>query len=140
VIAFIPWPGIAPGATTTWLIRVAPIGLVAGCALFTVRGYALETDAILVQRLLWATRIPLEGLEEIRARPDAMRRSIRLWGNGGFFSFTGWFWNKNIGKYRAYVTDPTRAVVLRFTDQTIVMSPDDPVGFVNVVSQVASVR
>jgi len=74
-----------------WL-RWLPLILVFGCALFTVGGYTITPDAILVQRLLWATRLPRAGLKSAEFVPKAMCRSLRTCGNGGFFhspAFTG---------------------------------------------------
>ena len=50
------------GPVGMWL-RWVPIALLIGCALFTVRGYTITPDAILVHRLLWSTRLPREGLK-----------------------------------------------------------------------------
>jgi hypothetical protein len=33
-----------------------------------------------------------------------MNKSLRACGNGGGFSFTGWYWSKSLGSYRAFVT------------------------------------
>ena len=53
------------------------LALVIGCALFTIRGYAIGPDAILVRRLFWTTRLPLAGLQSARFDPDAIRRVSR---------------------------------------------------------------
>jgi hypothetical protein len=60
----------------------------------------------------------------------AMKGSLRTCGNGGVFSFTGWYWSQSLGFYRAFVMDLNRTVVLRFGRRTVVVSPDDPAGFV----------
>lgn len=99
------------------------------CALFTIRGYAVTPDAILIHRLLWATRLPLDGLQSAKFEPGAMRWSIRC-GNGGAFSITGFYWSKPLGLYRAFVTDLRRTVVLRFARRTVVVSPSSPEEFV----------
>lgn len=116
-----------------------PLVVLAVCALFTVRGYLVTADALLVRRLLWSTRLPWAGaaaLQSVRAEPDAMRGSIRLWGNAGMYSFTGLFRSKALGSYRAFVMDRHRTVVLRFADRTIVVSPASPQDFVRDVRQV----
>ncbi len=113
-----------------------PLAIVCGAALFTIRGYAVSPGAILIQRLLWTTRLPLAGLQSARFEPDAMRRSIRTFGNGGLFSFSGAFRNKALGGYRAFVTDPHRTVVLRFPGRTVVVSPDSPEDFVQEIGVV----
>ena len=113
---------------------VLAVVLIFGAALFTVRGYVVRPDCLLVERLFWETRLPLAGLESARFEPDALRWSIRTCGNGGFFSFTGWYWNKTLRTYKAFVTDPKRAVVLRFAGRTIVVSPDLPDDFIREIS------
>jgi len=59
-----------------------------------------------------------------------MRGSIRTFGNGGLFSFTGFYRNRLLGAYRAFVTDPRQAVVLRFPKRNVVVSPGAPEEFV----------
>ncbi len=120
--------GILPWAA------VGPLLLVSGAALFTIRGYTVSPEALLIHRLFWTTRLPLTGLESAQFEPDAMRRSIRTLGNGGLFSFTGSFRNKTIGSYRAFVTDPHRTVVLRFPKRTVVVSPDSPETFLQEIA------
>jgi hypothetical protein len=99
-------------------------------ALFAIRGYAITADAILVRRPLWTTRLPRAGLRSAEAVPNAMCRSLRLCGNAGLFSFTGWYRSKALGVYRAWVTDLRSTVVLRFEKRTAVLSPADPDAFV----------
>ena len=62
-----------------------------------------------------------------------MARSLRIFGNGGLFSVCGRFRNRELGHYRAFVTDPKNAVVLRFGEQTIVISPEGPKEFVEAL-------
>ena len=62
--------------------------------------------------------------------PRAMRKSLRTCGNGGFFSFTGFYWSKSLGAYRAYVTDLQRTVVLHYNKRTVIVSPDSPEDFI----------
>lgn len=114
-------------------LSLLPVVVVVACVLFVIRGYSVVPGTLEIHRLLWTTRIPLEGLKEIRSEPGAMRGSLRLCGNAGLFSFTGWFWNKPLGIYRAFVTDTHRTVVLRVAKRTLVLSPADPEAFVRDV-------
>ncbi len=114
-------------------LSLLPVGVVAVCVLFVIRGYSVVPGALEIHRLLWTTRIPLDGLKELRSEPGAMRGSLRLCGNAGLFSFTGWFWNQPLGIYRAFVTDTHRTVVLRLAKRTLVVSPADPEAFVRDV-------
>lgn len=131
------------GVLTGWIghpvASVLCAVILLGSAAFTIRGYAVTREAILVRRLFWSTRLPLAGLQSAEADPEAMRASIRLFGNGGLFSFTGLFRNRALGNYRAYVTDPRRAVILRFAQRTVVLSPADPQEFVRDLSPAAKV-
>jgi hypothetical protein len=64
-----------------------------------------------------------------------MDRSIRISGNGGLFVFCGLFRNSKLGVYRAFCTDASHAVVLRFPDRTIVVTPAQPEKFVNAIKE-----
>jgi hypothetical protein len=105
------------------------------CALFAIRGYAVTPDAVLVRRLFWTTRLPRAGLQSATFDPQAMRGSLRTFGNGGFFSITGFYWSKTLRTYRAFVTDPRQAVVLRYERRTVVVSPGDPEAFVRELAE-----
>jgi len=107
-----------------------PVVILIGCLPFVVRSYVITDDAILIRRLFWTTRLVRAGLQSAEFVPNAMRGSIRTCGNGGAFSITGWYWNKRLGFYRAYVTDLKRTVVLRFPLRRVVLSPDEPEEFV----------
>ncbi|MCX6966686.1 MAG: PH domain-containing protein [Verrucomicrobia bacterium] len=104
--------------------------LVFGAVLFTIRAYTITPDAILVHRLLWDTRLPREGLLSATRETQAMEGSLKLFGNGGMFSFTGWFWSKRLGRFRAYATNLNCTVVLRWEKRTAVVSPDNAEEFV----------
>jgi hypothetical protein len=107
-----------------------PLVILFVAALFTIRGYSVASDCILVHRMLWDTKLPRAGLESVSVEPDAMRWSLRTFGNGGAFSITGFYYNKRLGSYRAYVTDPRRLVVLRYANRRVVLSPATPEDFV----------
>ncbi len=126
-------PGWA-GQITLWVMPL----LVLGCLPFMIRGYVITEQAILVRRPLWTTRLELAGLKSVEFMPKAMKGSLRTCGNGGGFSFTGWYWNKALGNYRAFVTDLNRTVVLRFANRTVVISPGEPEVFVAELEQVKS--
>jgi hypothetical protein len=105
------------------------------CLPFMIRSYAITEDAILIRRLFWTTRLDRAGLKSAEVIPKAMNKSLRTCGNGGGFSFTGWYWSKSLGFYRAFVTDLNRTVVLRFEKRTVVVSPGEPEDFVAELNQ-----
>ena len=104
-----------------------PFLILAITALFMVREYSVMPGELSVRRLLWNTRISLIPLQRVEVDPRAVAKSIRIGGNGGLFSFSGWYYNSRLGRYRMLVTDPGRSVVLHFADRRpIVVSPGDP--------------
>lgn len=119
-------PEPASGANIPAGTALLLAGSWAGAALFTIRGYVLTREALLVQRLFWRSTVPLRGLTRASADPKAMSRSLRLFGNGGLFAFSGLFKNRRLGKYRAYATNPAQAVVLvlELPSRQVVVTPD----------------
>ena len=127
------WVAVAEfkqGTTSSNWMGLYLLALVVGCALFTIRGYTLTPDAILVHRLLWATRLPRAGLQSAQFVPVRPGCSIRI-GNGGFFSFSGWYYNTRLGLYRVFVTDHRRMVFLRYPNRLVAISPAAPEEFVH---------
>jgi hypothetical protein len=119
-------PGGLNQSIAAWILPL----LLLGTLPFLIRSYEITGDEILIRRLFWTTRLSLAGLKAAAVEPRAMAHSLRTFGNGGAFSFTGWFWKKPLGHYRAFVTDLNRTVVLRFEKRTVVVSPAEPEDFV----------
>lgn len=128
--AFIAWSTPVPGGVTA-LMWGLPLLLLFGCLLFCVRGYRLDGGQLYVRRLLSETAVDLRELQSVEADPKAMKGSLRTFGNGGLFSFSGLHYSKKLGSYRAYVTDFKRSVVLRLPGRSVVVSPRDPARFVD---------
>jgi len=112
------------------LAAAAPLLILVGTALFTVRGFRVEGRYLCVRRLFWETRMDMAHLQSAEVDLQAMKSSLRLAGNGGLFALAGLFRNRLLGTYRAFVTDPNRCVVLRLPKRPIVVSPDRPADFV----------
>ncbi|WP_105103927.1 PH domain-containing protein [Microbulbifer pacificus] len=108
-------------------------GILLLSALFAVRGYRLQDRELWVLRPGWKTRIALDGMTSVSFEPDATKGSIRLFGNGGFFAFSGLFRNQSLGRYRAFATDMSRTVVIRLPTRTLVVTPDKPEHFVDML-------
>ena len=103
--------------------------LIAG-AFFMIRGYELRSGELIIRRLGWSTRIDLSDLQSAHIDPKAMSSSIRTCGNGGLFCFAGWFRSKKLGSYRAFATDLSNSVVLKFEKRTVVVTPGETEEFV----------
>lgn len=115
-----------------WMCALLPL-IILGAALFMIRGYSVDANGLFVRRLIWSNQLPWAGLRDVEADSVAMCRAVKTFGNGGLFAFSGRFWNRKLGHFHAFVTDPSRAVVLRFDRKTVVVSPDDPGAFVDEV-------
>jgi hypothetical protein len=111
------------------------IGL--GCALLAIlvysfaaspTGFAVGSGQLAVtRRVLGPLLFPLASLAA--ARPTAMPRSWRLWGNGGAFGFWGTFRNKDWGNYKVYGTDHRKGVLLEWPGFKLFVTPADREGF-----------
>jgi hypothetical protein len=130
-----------PRNLSIWWLSMVVLPLLIACAAlpFVVRGYTLENDRIVIKRLGWSSILPLAGLRSISSDVQQLHGSIRIFGNGGLLSFSGWFWNRRLGRYRMFATDPARAVILTYPDRRIVLTPHDPHGFVLRVRKLLSI-
>jgi hypothetical protein len=127
----LPWRMLAIGV---------PLILLLGALPFMVRGYVLTESSIEVRRLGWSTFLPLAGLQAVTGEPEGLRGSVRLFGNGGLFGISGWFWNRRIGRFRAYATDPERVVLLRYRDgKKVLVTPHDVQHFIARVRTLARI-
>jgi Bacterial PH domain len=102
------------------------------------RGYAIEGHALLIRRLVGSVRIPLEEIRQVRkASSDDLANSIRLGGSGGLFGYYGLFSNARLGKSTWYMTNRGNAVVVITAQKTVLVSPDDPAGFLAALQAAA---
>jgi cytochrome bd-type quinol oxidase subunit 1 len=99
-------------------------------ALCMVRGYVITESEVHIRRTGWTVRLPLKMLQTVDGNAEALQGAIRLVGNYGLFSYTGCYWSKRLGFFRVYATDPDRAIVLRYPNRTIVITPHDPQAFI----------
>ncbi|HYB20136.1 MAG TPA: PH domain-containing protein [Thermodesulfobacteriota bacterium] len=111
-------------------VALVPVVVLAASVFFIVSGYTLDPTELSVERLITSTRVPLSGLTRVWADASICKGSIRVFGNGGLFSFSGWFYCKRLGRYRVFATDIRNAVVLQFPDRVIVVSPAAPQAFI----------
>lgn len=123
------------GRSDLTLLLVLGALVLLATAIVGIRGYRLTPDEIQVRHFGWSQRWRLRDLRDVNVRPGVLTGSIRTMGIGGFFGYIGRFRSSVLGEYQAYVTDGSRAVVLRFADNTLVISPDDPAAFVSKVYQ-----
>lgn len=131
---------VGPTGNVAWIVSmvIIPLLILVIAVFFMIRGYIVTPQKLLVQRLCWNDELHLKNLLSVEFDPEAMKRSFRTFGNGGLFCFAGKFYNKKLGSYRAFATAPDLAVVLKFTDRIIVVTPDNPEAFVNALQRLVS--
>jgi hypothetical protein len=129
----------AAGALWWYLMVGLPLLIVLGSLPFMVRGYVLTEHTLEILRFGWTTTLPLAGLEKASGNAELLSGSLRVFGNGGLFSITGWYWNRRLGFYRAYATDLSRAVFLKYRDRRpVLVTPHDTQHFLVRVGQLIS--
>ena len=121
-----PWPvflmtGIAP--------------TVVAAIWFTARilRYRVVEAELQVELPFRTVRFPLEGLKDVTPDREALRGARKIIGNDGLRAISGRFRSKRLGRFHAYVTDRERAVVLRWPDRCVVISPDQHSWFIETV-------
>jgi hypothetical protein len=143
ILLLIPTIGIfaRPGAGGLWWSGMVglPVLVLLTTLPFMVRGYVLTESTLEIRRLGWTTTLPLAGLEKASGDVELVRGSLRVFGNGGLFSITGWFWNRRVGFYRAYATDLSRAVFLKYRNRRpVLITPHDTQHFLVRVRKLIS--
>lgn len=117
---------------TAVVFPIAILLLVFGLSYYySIVKYKVLSDKIIVQRPFDSVSIPTSGLTGRRIEKKDIRQSIRTFGIGGVFAYTGTFWNSKFGSMTWYVTDMDKAVLLTDSrsNKTIV-SPDDAEKFI----------
>ncbi|MGZ5476541.1 MAG: PH domain-containing protein [Thermoanaerobaculia bacterium] len=139
VLVGVPWfvkRVVPPVRIVDWVVPFVAwtcAAVMVGSILFVVTGYEVGHNHLLVHRLFWPTRVDIRGLTRVWHDPAALKGSLRVFGNGGLFSFSGLFYNRALGWYRLFATDPKRAVVMALPARTVVVTPEDPDAFIRAV-------
>jgi hypothetical protein len=127
---------LSSGFMLEGLVVVGILAVVLLTGLLAVRGYALGAGYLIVRHPLWSTRINLSDLEGASPMPElAEEFSVSLFSTRGTFGQIGYGHKNGLGVFLMYVTDPSAAVVLRFSARKpIIVSPASPDGFLDAIS------
>lgn len=98
--------------------------------------FSIEDNVLVLRR----KRYPLQGLVAAERDPLVLRNARRRFGNSGAGSIRGKFRSKRLGDFEAFLTDPENAVVLRWTDKVLALSPADPEFFIYSARAAAGLR
>ena len=103
-----------------------------------IRRYCLVGDELRIELPLRTVRFPLSGLVSVTPDREALRGAWKMSGNDGFGVISGRFRSKRLGAFRAYLTDAEHAVVLRWPDRCLVISPHQHSYFIETVCKRAA--
>jgi hypothetical protein len=106
---------------------------------FRPTGYAVTSSEIAVIRAIGRKRIPLEAVREMLSPASSPPGfSIGLARVEGFHGTFGSYWNKTWGRYQVFVTNHLNRVEVRLEGGSrVILSPDDPMAFINAVRKAA---
>jgi PH (Pleckstrin Homology) domain-containing protein len=111
------------------LAPLFPIAVFAASFLWERSGasqFSIEDNVLVLRK----KRYPLQGLVAAERDPQVMRNARRRFGSSGAGSICGKFRSKRLGNFEAFLTDPENAVVLRWPDRVLAVSPADPEFFI----------
>lgn len=94
--------------------------------------YEMRDDVLMVHRLLKDVIILRTSIVSIEVLDkEKLNATIRLFGVGGLFGYYGKFRNKQLGTMTWYATRRDHAVLVKTNEgKKIVLTPDDPTGFI----------
>ena len=121
-----PWP-------VYLAVGIAPTVLAVIWFTARIRRYRVVETELQVELPFRTARFPLEGLKDVTPDREALRGARKIIGNDGLRAISGRFRSKRLGRFHAYVTDGERAVVLRWPDRCVVISPDQHSLFIETV-------
>jgi hypothetical protein len=116
-------PPLAYAATVLMLVSVF-------CYLTAPVGYELEGGRLTVFTHIGRTVFaPVVGCSRV---DRTIYWGVRLFGNGGLFGGTGFFWNPRFGVFRAYVTSARSSDMLMVDTpgRKVLITPEDPETFI----------
>lgn len=143
------------GSVTSGL-RSPVSGIMWGVAMFMVVGSVLllwlcwaqkprmirvEAGKLIVERRApWANiEVELGQLQRIEMLEKLPRMTWRLFGNGGVFCFSGSFYHRALGHFRASITTLKNLVLIVTPQRTLVISPARPQELVDYIKSMYAV-
>jgi hypothetical protein len=114
---------------STRLMAGLPLAVWGLCAWYMVRGFRIDGDTLVIQRLSTETRIPLHQPLRVENRPPPCWMPAAPLATAESLPSPGLTAIAGLGPFRLYATDPLKAVILHLPDQVVVVTPADPQAF-----------
>lgn len=106
---------------TYLLIFAACVFVVLYAFCIQIRKVTIEDAALVIHRQIGKVRIPLNVITKVETK-DEIGLDLRLWGISFFFGHYGLFYNRSLGRYRAYVKNGDQMVVVHTPNRIHVFS------------------
>jgi hypothetical protein len=106
-------------------------------AMLSVREYEINDSQLIIRkRGGWSIIVELSGLESVKKDTDLIWKSVSVLSTKGIFGINGYLWNSTAGMYKAYISEPSRLVLLELSNgKKIAVSPADPNSFIHELKE-----
>lgn len=113
---------------TAFLTPASLLIIVIAMYYLSPRGITITEGDIVIDRKIKPVTIHLRDIKAVYAVPKSeMTFTVRTFGNGGLFGYTGYYYNKKHGTMLWYCTQRTNYVMIENTaGKKIVITPDEP--------------
>lgn len=125
--------GLVTGHDVILLLSVAVSAVAIGAVLLFCEGYAPQCvevgdGSLIVVRRYDNVVIREDDIKELRPLDKQdLRYCLRLWGNGGVFGYTGYFWAPKLGRFSMYATSLSGLTLVRtYSRGTLVVGCSEP--------------
>jgi hypothetical protein len=98
-----------------------------------VLSYVITRDHLVIRRMLKDISLPLNSLRSATLDPHVFDGKCWSYVNRSGLGRCGHFWSQRLGFFRSFVRKRQNSVILRFSNRTIVVSPEDPSAFVSAL-------
>ena len=99
-----------------------------------VLSYVITHDHLVIRRIFKDISLPRSSLRSATLDPHVFDGKCWSYVNRSGLGQCGHFWSRRLGFFRSFVRKRQNAVILRFSNQTIVVSPEDPSAFVSALN------
>ncbi|WP_298740737.1 PH domain-containing protein [uncultured Chitinophaga sp.] len=97
--------------------------------------YEVTDGVIIIKRPFKSIHVPIEKISTISTTTRAeLGFSVRVFGIGGLFGYLGSFRSSVIGYHQSWCTNREHLVLIEYDNKKMLISPSDPVGFVQHVN------
>lgn len=98
-------------------------GILLGAWAYAPRRYEISATGIQIHRPRNTIVIPYGDIQLVRElQPQDMKGTVRTFGNGGLFGFTGRFYNRQLGHFQMQATAWRKGVLVK-AQKTVIITP-----------------